>query len=219
MRRERRVGHDRRGQRGEVLRVHRGDELARWRGRALRARSRPADAEQGDHADLHARRVRLARGLDVIRRSRALGDALEGRVVARLGADVEERQAERAQLVELGGGLLEDVARHRVARHLAQLREAGARGAQDRPPVIHRQHQRVAVGDEDLVDRVARDARGFAQVLQRLGEVAHAELLAAVHVAVHALVPRAADGRLQDVAVRLRRRAIERRHVAHRGKG
>ena len=67
--------------------------------------------------------------------------------------------------------------------------------------MIHVEDQRVAVGDEDLVDRVRGAARGFAQVGERFGELAHAELLAAIHVAVRAFVPGAADRRLQDVAV------------------
>jgi hypothetical protein len=58
-------------------------------------------------------------------------------------------------------------------------------------------------------------APGLAQIFQRLGQLAYAEALAAVHVAVHALVPRASDGRLQNVTVALRGRSIQRFDVTH----
>ena len=81
--------------------------------------------------------------------------------------------------------------------------------------MVHRQDERVAVCDEDLLDVRPEGARAGLEVLERLAEVAHAERLRAVHVAVRAVVPRAADRRLDDVRVGLGGRSVEDAFVAH----
>ena len=146
----------------------------------------------------------------------ALRDPLQRDVVTGLGANVEEREPGRAELGELGVALREDVACHCVARHAAQARKCTARSFEDRAPVLHRQHERVAVGDEDLLDLVTVHAPRGVEVLERRREVAHAERLVPVHVAVRTMIPGAADRRLDDVRVGLGRRAIELSLVAHR---
>jgi hypothetical protein len=146
----------------------------------------------------------------------ALGQPLEHDVVARLRADVDERHAQRAQPRQLGVGLVGDRARGRVAADPAQPREVRAARGEERLPVIHRQDQRVAVGDEHLVDPVAGGAAGAGEVGQRLGQRPHREpRLVAVHVAVGAVVPRAADRRLDDQRVGLGRRTVDLADVAH----
>src|ERR1019366_1654618 len=116
-------------------------------------------------------------------------------------------------------GLARDVPRHRIRRDAPQPREARARPLEDRAPVVHRQHQRVAVGHEHLLDRLdvgAEVTRGGVEIVQRVAQVADAERLFPVHVAVRAVVPRAADRGLQDVRVRLGGRAVEGAFVTHR---
>ena len=56
---------------------------------------------------------------------------------------------------------------------------------------------------------------GEGDVLAQLVDRAHPHVLVAVHVAVGALVPRAADGGLQDVGMCLAGRAVETAFVAH----
>ena len=102
--------------------------------------------------------------------ARALGDALERHVVARLGTDVEQRQAALAQLAQLCVGLLEDVARHRVARHARELRQL----ARAQRPRIARQWSIRSTSaspsaTNSLSMRRAATLRGLAQVAQRLG--------------------------------------------------
>ena len=165
---------------------------------------------------LHAGGVRAARGFDVRRGVIALRDLLQRHVVARLGADVEEREAGLAQGTQVVVALLEDVPCHGVAGHAAEAWEASARALEDRQPVIHREDERVAVRDEELLDLVADRRARAIEILERLRELAHAERLVAVHVAIRAVVPRAADRGLQDQRVGFRRRAVEATFVTHR---
>jgi len=174
-----------------------------------------ADAQQRDDADGHAGRVGPPGRLDVLLDAVALGDLLQGDRVARLGADVQQRQARLAQRLQLVVGLLEHVAGHGVARHPPRPGQPLPHPAQDGQPVVHGHHQRVAVGDKDLVDPPAYPAPCLVQVGQRAGQIPHPEGFFAVHVAVGAVVPRAADGGLQDVRVGLGGGPIELAFVAH----
>jgi hypothetical protein len=88
---------------------------------------------------------------------------------------------------------------------------------EDRQPVVEREHERVAVGDEELLDARAREPRRLLQIRERLVEVADPEALVPVHVAVGAVVVRAADRRLEDEGVVLGGRAEDAAFVAHRG--
>src|SRR5262249_22072027 len=76
-------------------------------------------------------------------------------------------------------------------------------------------HERVAVGNEHLLDIAVGQARG-PDVGQRLVERANPELLVPVHVSVRAVVPRAANRGLQDVRVGLAQWPVDRSLVPHR---
>ena len=73
-------------------------------------------------------------------------------------------------------------------------------------PTPAEQDERVALGHEDLLDRIGAEvARGRIEVVECLAQGAHTERLLAVHVAVRAVISRAADRGLQDESVRLGR--------------
>ena len=68
-----------------------------------------------------------------------------------------------------------------------------------------------------LIYLTRRMAARCGDIFEGLREWAHRELLVAVHVAVGALVPTAADGGLQDVGIGLARRAVDAAQVTHGG--
>ncbi|MFN9940484.1 MAG: hypothetical protein ACK56I_13510, partial [bacterium] len=123
-------------------------------------------------------------------------------LVAGLGPGVQQRQPPGPQLGELVGALVEHVAGHRVAADPPQAREAPRRGVEQRPPVVHRHAERVAIGHEQLLDPRPEAARREVEVLEQLRQRPQREDgLVAVHRAVGAVVPRAADRGLQDEGV------------------
>src|SRR4051794_30915753 len=127
--------------------------------------------------------MRTAGRFDMRRGVVALRNLLERDVIAGLGTDVEEREAGRSQSPQLVVGLFENVPRHRVTRHATQAREDTPGGLEDRQPVIERKDERIAVGNEELLDLVPDLVAGALNVLERVGELAHAKRLLSVHVA------------------------------------
>src|SRR5262249_23692229 len=78
------------------------------------------------------------------------------------------------------------------------------RPLENRQPLRARHHQRVPVGDEQLLSPFRRRVEIFEAFLER----PHAKALVAIHVAVGAVIPAATDRRLQDVGVGLGRRPV-----------
>src|SRR5690606_23011036 len=107
------------------------------------------------------------------------------------------------------------VARHRVARYAPQRWERRAACIENRAPRSHVENQGVAVSDEYLVHILAVGRARQRDVGEHFIECAYRELLVAVHVAIRALVPAAANRRLQDVGVGFARRSVDLAFVAH----
>ncbi len=202
-------------QRGEVLGLGCVGEPRRVLG-VLRRQRRAAEAVEDHH---RAPDAGLSQPLQRVQRrgvGLALVDFRQHCVVARFRPDIGQRQPGVGKLAQLGHRLLAQVARQAVAGDAMHPRQMPADRAQHLEQAPRRQHQRIAVGEEDAADLGAEAFPAAAYRLQRFGFIAGAELFLRrrVHLAEGTTVPRAAVGDRQDQRIRLARRAKYRVDVA-----
>ena len=179
--------------------------------------ARPVARAEEDHGgELHARGVRLAPEPDHVRGVHALVEPLQDLVVPGLHPEVELREPLLPELAQLRVRADLDGLGRRVGGHPPQVRERLPQQGEHVGEEARLRHQGVPVGEEDLAD-VAHHLPGPGDLTGELVEGAHAEALLPVHRAEGAAVVRAADGRLQDQAVRLGGGAVEGPFVLDHG--
>jgi hypothetical protein len=192
---ERKADHQRR----QVLGL-RGIEQARRVLGVAQRELRATEAVEDHHRALDAG------GAELVERVRRRGEGFalvhpfQHFVIARLGADVGDRQAGGGQFAQLLDRLPAQVARQAVARYPAHRRQVSCGWREDIEQATRRQHQRIAVGQEDAPDLAAEAFAGEADAFQHLGLVAGPKMLLrrGIHLAERAVIPRAAVGHRQD---------------------
>ena len=166
------------------------------------------------------RAAQLSGGGHGVVRSRALAHPPQHFVVAALGAVVDDAESGLAQRGQFTVILARDGARIAVDSDAAHLRQQRADQRQDLQQSVRGQHQRVAVAQEHAADGrdLSAEGRGFLQValdhVRRLQP--EALFRQTVHAAIGAVVVAAADGHLQQQALRFTGRAEDVADVIHR---
>mgnify|MGYP002397188563 CR=1 FL=1 len=117
-----------------------------------------AQPEHDHHRVADAGGAQALRGLDCLGGCRSLVDPGQDLVVTALGAVVDDAQSQLAQLRQVAGALAQDAARVTVDADPSHGGDPVAQPFQDADQQTGRQHQGVAVAEEDAADRFAGPA-------------------------------------------------------------
>ena len=201
-------------QKRDIVGLHAGDGLCRVDGVgapiAVRARHTVDGGNGGGDARLLA-----AEGVhDDLLGCDALAELFKKLLIAALKTDIHDAEpvlAQRAQLLVrlaldgLGGG---------VGRDALALGEVIADIVENGQQIVHRQDERIAVGEKDLFD-IARIGAGLGEVRKDLLDGVDGELFVLVHRAEGALIVAAPERALHDQAACLAGGTINGSGIVH----
>ena len=208
------AGVDAQRQKSDKLRLHGADGLCRVDGVGLPVAVEPSHAVDGGDGDGDARRLAAQRIFHGLRRGDALVEFQEQFLIAAFQTDVDERQPVLTQLAQLLVRFALDGLGGSIGGDARTLGEVFADEVQHLQQIVHRQDQRVAVGEKDALDAPLVAAR-LGEVAQDLLHRTDGKLLILVHIAERTFVVAAAECTLHDQAVRLARRTVDGSVVVH----
>jgi len=210
---KRRARDDHDGQDPGEVRVDIGEDARRVAG-VLPAHRDAADPEENRHGKRDPRLLDAPGRLDDAVGRRALADFREDRLVAGFDAQVDDPEPPLLQLAELPDGFFPDALRVGVGADATHAGQMDADRVEDPDQAPLRDDEGVPVAQEDPVDP-SEPPGGVCQVFPDLVEAPDAEALALEARAEGAPVVRAADGDLEQQAVRLAGGADDVAFVPH----
>ena len=210
---QRRAGVDAKRQHGNIVRLDARERLRRLNGVDLALLLAAHAVDRGDGGD-HPGGLGAQRVLDDLLHGHALVILFQQRLVAGFQPDVDHGKAALAQCAQLLVRLAHDRLGGGVGAHALALGEVFVDIVQHLQQIVHRQDQRVAVGQEDALDAAVKPTR-LGQVREHLLDRVDGKLLVLVHDAEGALVVAAAQRALHDQAVGLAGGTVNASGIMH----